>query len=196
MDNTPDKPLKEVSGQLPDADLVKIALKGDKSGFQGLVERYYKPVFGYLYLRTYNYHTAEEITQEVFLRGYRFVRKLSRRPGQFGQWIFTIARNCHLEWLREQKKKIDYQIESAAEKKHNPDSADLTKAEQKEELKHLLERLKELPEPYYLVLSMKYQKEMSADKIARALGQPVGTVTSTLTRAYKLMREGLKDGTD
>ena len=189
MDKTPDKPLKEVSG-LPDAELVKIALKGDKNGFQELVERYYKPIFGFIYLKTLDYHVTEDITQEVFLRGYRLLRKISKKPERFGNWIFRLAHNRYAEWVRERKRSSDYRKENLA--LDDKTSGQAKEENSKLEVKDLMERLKDLSESYYQVLAMKYQRGLNCEEIARELGLPVSTVTVYLTRAYKLLRKELE----
>jgi len=176
----------------PDIELVRASKKGDKKAFEELINRYYKAVFGYIYLRVNNQLTSEELTQETFLRGYRSLRKLSARTG-FAEWLFTIARNCHGEWVRDQKRAISHKTETMESAK-STDPELITKAgnAEKERLEDLMHLMKELPENHYLLLTMRFQQGMSCEEIARALDQPVGTVTGTLARAYKLLKDGLK----
>lgn len=191
MDNNPDKPQVnpqggENTGRIPDGELVKSTRKGDKKAFEELINRYYNAIFGYLYLRMQDYHSAEDMTQEVFLRGYRLLRKLSKADG-FADWLFTIAHHCYGEWVRDRMRSAQYKAETWKSLNQQ-----LTKhSNHDRQPVNIMERMKELPEAYYLVLSMKYQKKMSCEDIAKSLGQPIGTVTSNLTRAYKLLWEGL-----
>ncbi|MFH1228585.1 MAG: sigma-70 family RNA polymerase sigma factor [Planctomycetota bacterium] len=193
MDNKPQEQEKGgADNRVPDIELVKASKKGDKTAFEELINRYYKAVFGYIYLRVNSHHAAEEMTQETFLRGYRSLRKLSAGTG-FAEWIFTIARNCYSEWVRDSQRMAKHKTESMESAKAT-DPAQESKADsaEKEKLENLMNQMKELPESYYLILTMRYQQEMSCDEIARTLDQPVGTVTSNLARAYKLLKDGLK----
>lgn len=175
----------------PDAELVKAVLAGDKKAFDGLISRYYKTVFGYLYLKTYNYHSAEDVTQEVFLRAFRYLKKVRRDPTGFGIWLFTIARHCYSEWVRDQRRLARYKTGVKTDAEKLPVKI-RSETDRDEKVSELLEQMKELPETYYLVLSLKYQKGLTCEEIAKALGQPIGTVTSNLSRAYQHLRSQLK----
>lgn len=170
------------SGQreLRDAELVLGAQQGDKDFFSELVKRYYKPLFGYIFIRMRDYHATEDIVQEAFSRAYCSLSNC-RKPEGFVGWLFKIGRNCQSEWKRDQSKfhKIPDGMEIPDFKKYKGD------------VLNILRIMKDLPEEYYLVLSLKYFKGMSCAEIAEKLGQPIGTVTSNLARAYKLLKKEL-----
>lgn len=164
-----------------DSEIVTLCLIGQKGYFDELVHRYYRPLFGYIYNQVKDTNSAEDIVQEAFLRAYRSLEKCSKPEG-FAGWLFTIAKNCMREWLRQNKEISTPQASLAQEivTKTNND---------KEEILDIMKNvLLELPDELRLVLSMKYQNNMSCQKIAVALGKPLGTVTSLLSRAYKTMR--------
>jgi RNA polymerase sigma-70 factor (ECF subfamily) len=170
------------SGQsdLRDAELVLGAQQGDKEFFGELAKRYYKTLFGYIFIRMRDYHATEDIVQEAFFRAYCSLGKC-RKPSGFAAWLFKIGRNCQSEWMRDRSKF-----------RRMPEAMEVLKLEEyKPETLNILGMIKDLPEQYYLVLSLKYFKGISCAKIAERLEQPIGTVTSNLARAYKLLKKEL-----
>lgn len=175
-----------------DGELVKAVQQGNKKAFEELVSHYYKPLFGYIYLRTRNWHSSEDITQEVFLRAYRSIRKCIQGEG-FADWLFRIAQNCYLEWARTRAKSpkvSDELVRFAAP----PVQANPTSVSGESDIsdQSLSRALKELPSSYWLIVSLKYQQGLSCREIAHRLEMPLGTVTSTLARAYKLLRSRIE----
>src|SRR5208283_3944551 len=81
-----------------DAALVRLCLRGDAASVQALVERFQAEVYG-LCVRILNHrHDAEDVTQEVFLRVFRSLRRWDpTRP--LKPWIMSIAVNRCRTWL-------------------------------------------------------------------------------------------------
>ncbi|MYK19927.1 sigma-70 family RNA polymerase sigma factor [Candidatus Poribacteria bacterium] len=85
-----------------DAQLVHAVLSGDDSAFSILVEKYQKGVHALVWQKIDDFHYAEDLTQETFLRAYENLSTL-RNPSQFFGWLYVIANRLCLNWLREQK---------------------------------------------------------------------------------------------
>ena len=89
-----------------DVELIQRSLTGDENAFAKLVRKYQKPVHALVWRKVGDFHVAEEITQDTFLRVYRKLATL-KDPRRFAGWLYRIAaRQCHA-WLR--KKKIQTQ---------------------------------------------------------------------------------------
>ena len=93
-----------------DAILVRGCLKGDAGAIQALVDRYQSDVFGLCVRLLRHRHDAEDVTQEVFLR---IFRSLKRWDGQrpLKPWIMSIAVNRCRTWLVQRAKRpelVDY----------------------------------------------------------------------------------------
>jgi RNA polymerase sigma-70 factor (ECF subfamily) len=92
----------EVSPPERDADAVARVLSGDGQAFRLLVESYEPAVFGLCRrLLAGNRADAEEVTQETFLRAYRYLARLEDRA-RFAPWLYQIARSLARERLRHQ----------------------------------------------------------------------------------------------
>ena len=89
-----------------DVELIQRSLTGDENAFAKLVRKYQKPVHALVWRKVGDFHIAEEITQDTFLRVYRKLATL-KDPRRFAGWLYRIAaRQCYA-WLR--KKKIQTQ---------------------------------------------------------------------------------------
>ncbi|MDE0011286.1 MAG: sigma-70 family RNA polymerase sigma factor, partial [Candidatus Poribacteria bacterium] len=85
-----------------DVQLIHAVLSGDDSAFDTLIKKYQKSVHALAWRKIGDFHYAEEITQDTFLRAYENLSTL-RNPSQFFGWLYVIANRLCLNWLREQK---------------------------------------------------------------------------------------------
>jgi len=85
--------------QDPDPRTLSGALQGDLGAFEDLVRLYQVEVWRYAYHLTGNRATAEDVTQETFLRAFRFLGSF-RGEAKFSSWLLRIARNCSMDALR------------------------------------------------------------------------------------------------
>ena len=85
-----------------DVQLIHAVLSGDASAFDILVEKYEKSVHAFAWQQIGDFHYAEEITQDTFLRAYQKLSTL-KNPSQFPRWLYVIAKRLCLNWLRKHK---------------------------------------------------------------------------------------------
>lgn len=83
----------------PDPRTLQRARSGDLRAFEELVRGYQAEVFRFALHLTRDHPLAEDVTQETFLRAFRFIRGY-RGAQRFGSWLFAIARNCSMDALR------------------------------------------------------------------------------------------------
>jgi RNA polymerase sigma-70 factor, ECF subfamily len=83
----------------PDKALVRAAQRGDQSAFAQLMSNYELPIFNYVLHSVGNYHLAEDLTQDIFLRALKSLSGFSFRS-KFTTWLFAIAKNRILDELR------------------------------------------------------------------------------------------------
>lgn len=82
--------------------LIAASQRGDKSAYALLVKRHYRHVFAVCLGVVANVDDAEDIAQDVMLKGFLKISKL-RSSEQFGQWILRIAKNLCIDFLRREK---------------------------------------------------------------------------------------------
>jgi RNA polymerase sigma-70 factor (ECF subfamily) len=168
-----------------DAILVRCCLKGDPSAVQALVDRYHSDVFGLCVRLLQHRHDAEDVTQEVFLRVFRSLRRWdSQRP--LKPWIMSIAVNRCRTWLAQRMKRpevVDYLHETASNTP-NDDSPELAR--------EIQAAVAELRLEYRTVFVMFHEQGLPYEQIAQAIEKPVGTVKTWLHRARLEILERLK----
>src|SRR3954454_22780584 len=83
-----------------DEDLwIRRAQAGDADAFASLVECYWTQIYRWLYALTQELHTAEDLTQETFLKAWAGIGKFQAGT-RFRAWLFQIARNSHIDRRR------------------------------------------------------------------------------------------------
>ena len=87
--------------QHSDDKLVQLTLEGDQDAFAVLVEKYQSQIHALAWRKIGDFHIAEDITQEVFLTAYQKLATLTH-PDRFAKWLYVIANNLCVTWLRKQ----------------------------------------------------------------------------------------------
>ncbi len=176
-----------------DVVLIQRVLTGDETAFAALVKKYQKPVHTLAWRKIGDFHIAEDITQETFLKVYQRLHTL-KDPNQFSGWLYVITANLCATWLR--KKRIQTQpledtettmIQEDAYSQHVVEERTKTAAEsQREVVKKLLAKLKESERT---VMTLHYLGEMTVAEISRFLGVSTSTIKSRLRRARNRLKE-------
>ena len=103
---------------VPDATLVLRTLKGDKTAFSDLYDRYARLVRVICYDNTNDMYKAQDLAQEVFLRAYVKLGEL-KKPDRFGPWLVSMARNVGREYRRGQFRDRHLMVGLDIEEPHN-----------------------------------------------------------------------------
>ncbi len=179
-----------------DAELIHRALEGDDDAFSMLMKKYQKRVHALAWRYICDFHIAEEITQDAFLRAYMRLKTL-KDPQRFAGWMYVITRRCCLAWLRkkrlrtqshEQMKQVDNeQLEETVYSEYVvAEKEKATVENQREIVKKLLEKLQESERT---VVTLHYFGEMSCTEIGEFLGVSANTIKSRLRRARQSLKE-------
>ena len=178
-----------------DAQLVRAVLSGDDAAFDILVEKYQKSVHALVWQKIGDFHYAEEITQDTFLRAYQKLSTL-RNPSQFLGWVSVIANRLCLNWLQKQKSAKqpqsleDTPMEEVAKSDYARYASEQRETEATEHRFEIVKKLLEkLPEGERTAVTLHYLGEMTMKEISRSLGVSVETVKVRLYRARKRLRE-------
>ncbi len=183
-----------------DVDFMLRVKTGDESAFAHLVQKYRRPMVGFMYRLCHNPSTAEELAQEVFLRVYRS-RTTYEPSAKFTTWLYRIATNLavnHARDTRHERPENTVRLdEPDQETGTTPDLADESLSVEENILKR--ERLaairsvvNALPERQRVAVIMHKYQQMDYREIAGALKLSESATKSLLFRAYETLREQLK----
>jgi len=184
-----------------DAEVMLRVKTGDESAFAYLVQKYRRPMVGFLSRMCHNPAAAEELAQEVFLRVYR-ARANYEASAKFGTWIYRIATNLAVNHARDTRyERVEVTVrldEPDHETGITPDLADesLTVEEQmlkRERLAVIRSKVNALPERQRMAVILHKFQQMDYRQIAAVLKLSESATKSLLFRAYETLREQLKE---
>jgi len=178
------------SGGLRTADgyIINKCLNGDPAAFGMLVDRYRTSVYALAYSKLQNFHDAEDVAQEVFLKAYSKLRTL-KRYDSFHAWLYSITSNLCKNWIRNQSRHPDRDfINDQNQETLEEISIGLYREEMLRESIH--EALDYLPENYQQVLTLYYLGGMNSREIAQFLGTSSAAIRHRLSRARARLKEG------
>ena len=176
-----------------DADLIRGTLDGDQGAFTALVNKYQKSVHALVWRKIGDFHIAEELTQDIFLKVYKRLSTL-KHPDHFPGWLYVIASRHCFSWLRKERLPMKSlsamsttELEEICYAQYEANQGEETALEQQRELvKHLL---KKLPESERTVVTLYYLAEMTGEEISQFLGVSPNTVRSRLHRARQRLEK-------
>ena len=175
-----------------DVQLIHRILSGDEEAFGALVRKHQKSVHALVWRKLGDFHLAEEITQDAFLRVYKSLSTL-KNPNQFAGWLYVIVDRLCINWIQRNRYMMQSledtpveEIEETSYTHHVSEQLDLEATEQRHKLvKRLLERL---PESERTVVTLHYLGEMKVKDISKFLGVSPNTIKSRLSRARKRLQ--------
>ena len=176
-----------------DVQLIHRILSGDSEAFTALVRKHQKGVHALAWRRIGDFHFAEEITQDTFIRVYKHLPTL-KDPSQFSGWLYVITNRLCNTWLQDNKSLIGsledvpvVEIQRSSYERYISEQYETDAREHRYELaKKLLEKL---PESERTVMTLYYLGEMTTKEIGKFLGVSVHTITSRLQRARKRLQQ-------
>ena len=170
-----------------DGYFIQKCLLGEPGAFSFLIEKYKTAVYSLAYSKLGNFHDAQDIAQEAFVKAYRKLSTL-KRTDKFRPWIYAITSNLCIDFLRSQSSRPDSEYAEDIDEDILEQPA--ISAYQKElNYEALREALGELPEIYRQVISLYYLGDMKSKEIAQFLGTSVTNINARLSRARALLKE-------
>ncbi len=176
-----------------DAQLIQRVLDGDETAFATLVKKYQKSVHALAWRKIGDFHIAEDITQDTFLKAYRRLSTL-KKPQRFASWLYVIAANHCSTWLRKKRLRTQSledtssaQLEQATYSGYVIAENERATAEaQREVVKKLLAKLQESERT---VITLYYLGGMTYEEISKFLGVSVAAIKNRLYRARNRLKE-------
>lgn len=164
-----------------------IALRQDRNCFASLFTEYAPRVKGFLQRKGAGEQVAEELAQETLLTVWRKAGQFDPARASAAAWIFTIARNRHLDAVRRERHPSDHEVVECLQEPMTPEQV----LESREGAERLRKALATLTENQAAVLRLSFFEEFTHAQIACQLGIPLGTVKSRIRLAATHLRSAL-----
>ena len=173
-----------------DGKIVNRCLNGEPEAFGMLVDKYRASIYALVYSKVHNFHDAEDITQEIFIKAYSSLRTLKQRD-DFHWWLYSISYNYCRNWLRAKSNRPDSEfIEDQSPEEIERILSDPSMAVYQDDIvnEDIHKALNSLPKDYREVLVLYYLGGMDSVEIAKALGTSPTAVRKRLSRAREQFR--------
>ena len=179
--------------QQNDAERIQQVLQGNQEAFGPLIKKYEKGIHALVWRKIGDFHIAQEITQDAFLKAYQKLGTL-KNHNQFPGWLYVIAANLCADWFRknpvpEQSLEITDASE-VAQVSYSRYMAEQQAADAHEARRAVVKKLlQKLPESERTVMTLHYLGEMTINAISEFLGVSPNTVKSRLSRARNRLKK-------
>jgi RNA polymerase sigma-70 factor (ECF subfamily) len=179
-----------------DEALVVRSQAGDRAAFEQLVRRTARGVYAGLYVQVGDVHRTEDLVQETYLRAWKSIGSVSDAK-TFRGWLYAIAGRVLLDAGKHESRQkrgrgaarpASDALESVADGGASVNDS-LDHAEQRAAA---LEALRDLPEEYRQVLTLRYLAGADYDTIAQQLAITNGSLRGLLSRGMKMLRAKMK----
>lgn len=182
-----------------DARLIEEVRQGDNDAFGELVHRYERRVMRVVMRFIDDYELARDLTQDVFVRAFERLDQFDQSR-RFGPWLFRIAVNLTLDYLRKRKRRGWWNLfsEVRSERPPDPSAADpRVSLDLQQEVQAVLEQI---PEKYRTVLVLRDLENFPTSEIAAIMDRKEATIRWRLVEARNRFqrlwekRQKLQDG--
>jgi RNA polymerase sigma-70 factor, ECF subfamily len=175
--------------RLADEDLMVLVGGGDADVFAALYERHYRSTYSLAHKLTSEKHSAEDLTQDAFIKVWRSANSYRPQRGSVRTWILSVVRNQNIDHLRAEatRRRTQEKVEVSAPR-HEPREA-FTRVWHDARLGRVRQALDALPHVRQQVLELAHFSGLTHMEIAERLGLPLGTVEGRMRLGVEKLRK-------
>jgi RNA polymerase sigma-70 factor (ECF subfamily) len=180
---------------LADKNLIEQYLKGDEKSLEILIARYLKPIYSFVYKNVGSQSEAEDITQEVFVKIWKNIKKFDQKKN-FKPWIFQIAKNASIDFLRKKKSIPFSKFENEKGQNillENMAETPLNLIENLSDKRVLAAAIDSLTEKEQKIINLRHNEGLSFKEIAEIFKESINTAKSRYRRALQNMKKDIKE---
>ncbi|MEZ7891889.1 MAG: RNA polymerase sigma factor [Candidatus Wallbacteria bacterium] len=176
--------------EINEIEIIKKIKNGETSEFEHIITKYSKLVYSLAFRLLRNAEEADDLTQDVFFRAYRFLDKYNPEF-KMSTWLSKITYNLFKDRFKvKQLNIVSNSISSDEDDKRNFEekyadtgAGPYEKIEQSVKSRDIIAIINKLPDNYRVVVTMYFWGDYSYEEISQILEVPLGTVKSRLKRA-------------
>jgi RNA polymerase sigma-70 factor (ECF subfamily) len=177
-----------------DEKLVSQYLAGDKKSLEILIKKYLQSIYNFTFRFTGNPFDTEDIVQEIFVKAWKNIKKFDSKKS-FKTWLFTIAKNTSIDFLRKKKatpfsayeneQGENLFLENLKELSPLPDEL----CAQQETIEGFNSAIKKLSPKYREIFALHTQLGLTFSEIAEKINEPLNTVKSRYRRGLTVLKK-------
>lgn len=172
-----------------DRDLIDRLQRRDSQAMVDLYSRYGKLVYSIILRTVRSEPTAEDLTQETFLRVWNRIHTFSNERGNLQGWLVTVARNRAFDYLRSSQASVSLATSNLDElERAGHFYTELDQSDRLAKQNAVAQALNLLPDDQREVIQLTHYEGMTQTEIAQKLGKPLGTVKGLVRGALKKLR--------
>ena len=131
---------------------------------------------------------ALDFTQDTFMRFWNSL-VMEKDIKNYRTFLFTIARNAIIDWYRKKKSySLEALMENASEGRSSFSLVARENVETEVEANFLIEKIKELPEPYSNAVYLRCVEELKPREISEILGESANVISVRISRGLEQLR--------
>jgi RNA polymerase sigma-70 factor (ECF subfamily) len=181
--NTPATAAAATYDQSEIAGLIEEAVSGNFTAFGELYGIYLDQIYRYVFYQVKDRMTAEDITEEVFLKAWKAIKSCKGKEKTFSSWLYRIAHNHMINTFNSTKKFTPVEEVEIVDPKQEI-GADI-------EYKELIKMLDCLPKNQKQIILLKFIEGLDNREIGKIMGKTEGAVRITQMRALATLRQKL-----
>jgi len=169
-------------------EYVKSAIAGDKEAFGELYRIFLNKIYRFTYYLVGDEFSAEDITQNTFLRAWKGLANFSMNSGTFQSYLYTIARNLVIDTQRKKKAYSLTGLEDVIESKEDPE-IEVWKGQVSEKVH---QALADLETDDQQIIILRFFEEMQFDEISKVVGSNSGAIRVKVHRLMGILKQKLE----
>lgn len=173
---------------LTDIEIIESVLKGNRTDFALLVDRYKDRAYSLLKRMLKNEMDAEEALQDGFLKVFNSLKDF-RQDSKFSTWFYRIIYNTALTVISDKKRKIRMEMSSIDDHYDLKETDESDQFEYENNEKYILSLVEKLPVRNSLVVILFYVDNLTINEISSILGLSVENTKVILYRSRNILRE-------
>jgi len=181
-----------VEEHLSDTKIIELCLDEESRsyGFNLLVRKYQKRLYFHIRKMVIVHDDADDVLQQTFIKAWKSIT-LFRGESQLYTWLYRIASNACIDFLKAKQKRNHIDIDQVAESYLNALEEDpLFTGDDME--KEFQKALLQLPDKQRLVFNLKYFDELKYEEISQITGTSVGGLKASYHHAVEKIKAFIK----
>jgi RNA polymerase sigma-70 factor (ECF subfamily) len=174
--------------------LVRRAQQHDQTALTQIYETNFDRIYRYIVLKIGDRTEAEDMTQQVFLSAFKSISAYKHRGTPFSSWLFRIAHNQVVDYLRKKSKRATVPLEESLASSSNGGVDPGLEAERNLAIERLAWATRQLTRAQREVISLRFAGELSVAQVAKAMGKSEGAIKALQHSAIVSLRKILSAG--